>query len=125
MNLNGGHTFNFFPVPTDIHFGPGILKTLPARVQSYGARKAFVVTDPGLRAAGILDEVVSLLQANGVQVDICDRVKPDSGSRLIDATTAELKQSGAGVVIGIARHGKGCRGSDNQSRFLPGLCRPA
>ena len=101
MNLNGGHTFNFFPVPTDIHFGPGILKTLPARVQSYGARKAFVVTDPGLRAAGILDEVVSLLQANGVQVDICDRVKPDSGSRLIDATTAELKQSGAGVVIGI------------------------
>jgi alcohol dehydrogenase len=101
MNLNPEQTFNFFPVPTDIHFGPGVLQALPARVNSFGAQKAFLVTDPGLRAAGILDKVVTLLQTSGIQVDVCDRVKPDSGSQLIDCTTAELKQSGAGVVIGI------------------------
>jgi alcohol dehydrogenase len=101
MNLNFEQTFNFFPLPTDIQFGPGVLQTLPARVQSFGAHKAFLVTDSGLRAAGILDKMVTLLQGNGIQVDVCDRVKADSGSQLIDSTTAELKQSGAGVVIGI------------------------
>jgi len=101
MNLNSEQTFNFFPVPTDIQFGPGVLQTLPARVKSFAAEKAFLVTDPGLRAAGILEKVVALLQTDGIQVEVCDRVKPDSGSELIDRTAAELKQSGAGVVIGI------------------------
>lgn len=101
MNLNSEQIFNFFPVATDIQFGPGVLQTLPARVRSLGASHAFLVSDSGLRATGMIDKVVALLQANGIQVDVCDRVKPDSGSELIDSTTAELKRSGAGVVIGI------------------------
>ena len=101
MNLNSEQTFSFFPVPTDIQFGPGVLGTLPGRVKSFEAQKVFLVTDPGLRAAGILEKVVALLQANDIKVDVCDRVKPDSGSQLIDSTAAELKRSGAGVVVGI------------------------
>jgi len=101
MNFNFEQAFNFFPVPTDIQFGPGVLQSLPSRVQALSARKAFLVTDSGLREAGILDTVVALLQGNGVEVEVCDRVKADSGSQLIDSTTAELKRSGAGVVIGI------------------------
>jgi alcohol dehydrogenase len=101
MNLNSEQTFNFFPIPTDIQFGHGVLQTLPSRVNSFGARKAFLVTDSGLRAAGILDKVVSLLKTNEIQIEVYDRVKPDSGSQLIDAAAAELKQSGAGVVIGM------------------------
>jgi alcohol dehydrogenase len=101
MRPNAGQTFNFFPVPTDVHFGPGIVQTLPARVQSFGAKKAFIVTDPGLRAAGILDRLVALLEAADIDADVCDRVKPDSGSKLIDGTTDQFKQSGAGVIIGI------------------------
>jgi alcohol dehydrogenase len=101
MNLNSEQTFNFFPVATDIQFGPGVLQTLPARVRSLGGSHAFLVSDSGLRATGIVDKIVALLQANGIQVDVCDRVKPDSGSVLIDSTTAELKRCGAGVVIGL------------------------
>ena len=101
MNFNLEQAFNFFPVPTDIQFGPGVLQSLPSRVQAIGVRKAFLVTDSGLREAGILDTVVALLQGNGIPVEVCDRVKADSGSQLIDSTTAELKQSDAGIVIGI------------------------
>ncbi len=101
MNMNAGQTFNFFPIPTDIHFGAGILKTLPTHVKALGTQKAFLVTDPGLKAAGILDRVVSLLKENKIEVEVCDRVKPDSSSSLVDTTAQELKQSGAGVVIGI------------------------
>jgi alcohol dehydrogenase len=101
MNPIASQTFNFFPVPTDIHFGFGILQTLPARVKSLGGRRAFLVTDPGLRAAGILDQVVDLLQTHSIPVTVCDRVVPDSGSKLIDSTVAELKNAGSDVVIGV------------------------
>ena len=101
MRMNAGQTFNFFPIPTDIHFGPGLLKSLPAHVKALGTEKAFLVTDPGLRAAGILDRVTGLLAANAIGFEVCDRGKPDSSSTLLDSAAREVKQSGAGVVIGI------------------------
>jgi alcohol dehydrogenase len=101
MNVNVDRTFNFLPVPTDIHFGCGILRTLPERIKGLGGGKVFVVTDPGIRAAGILDEVTGILHRAGLEAAVCDSVKPDSGSALIDATTVELKNSGSSVVVGI------------------------
>ena len=101
MNMNASQSFNFLPIPTDIHFGCGIIRTLPERIKSLGAKKAFLVTDPGVCAAGIMDRVTAILRDASVDFAVCDRVKPDSGSRLIDETTMELKSSGADVVVGI------------------------
>ncbi len=101
MRVNAGQTFNFFPIPTDIHFGCGILKSLPDRIRALGASKAFLVTDPGLSAAGILAKVQHHLQAASIGFTVCDRVKPDSGSTLIDETAGELKRSGCDAVVGI------------------------
>src|SRR4051795_9946610 len=101
MTVNFGGSFNFFPVPTDIHFGFGMLRALPARVKALGGKHVFLVTDPGLRAAGILDQVLSILQAESFAVTVCDQVKPDSGSDLIDRTTQDLKASCADTVVGI------------------------
>lgn len=101
MNCDGERTFNFFPVPTDIHFGFGVRHTLPERVKSLGADHTFLITDPGIRAAGVLDEIEGILKSAGIGVTICDRVKADSSSSLIDSTVKELKSAGATVVIGI------------------------
>lgn len=101
MNMNASQSFNFLPIPTDIHFGCGMILTLPERIKSLGAKKAFLVTDPGVCAAGIMDRVSAILREASVDFTVCDRVKPDSGSRLIDETAAELKSSGADVVVGI------------------------
>lgn len=101
MNRDGEQTFNFFPLPTDIHFGFGIRHTLPERVKSLGADRAFLVTDPGIRAAGILDEIEAILKGAGIAVTVCDRVKADSSSSLIDATAGELKSAASNLVIGI------------------------
>jgi alcohol dehydrogenase len=101
MNMNASQSFNFLPIPTDIHFGCGMIRTLPERIKSLGAKKAFLVTDPGVCAAGIMDRVTVILRDASVDFAVCDRVKPDSGSRLIDETTVELKSSGADVVVGI------------------------
>ncbi len=101
MTPNVSQTFNFFPVPTDVHFGCGVVKTLPERIKGFGSNRAFVVTDPGIKAAGLLAMLEQLLHDAGVACTVFDRVKADSGSRLIDECTVALKSSGAGVVVGI------------------------
>ncbi len=101
MQVNVAQRFNFLPVPTDIHFGCGILATLPERIKALGASKAFLVTDSGLKKAGILTAVESHLSGAAIGYAVCDRVKPDSGSTLIDDTTASFRQSGCDVVVGI------------------------
>ena len=101
MRVNTGQTFNFLPIPTDIHFGCGTVKTLPDRIHALGASKAYLVTDPGVEEAGILAQAGRILQAASIEYVVCNRVKPDSGSALIDETAAELKKSGCDVVVGI------------------------
>jgi len=101
MRIDSAQAFNFLPVPTDIHFGYGMLRSLPRQVRTVGGGSVFVVTDPGVRAAGIVDRLVTLLDDESVHFTIYDAVTPDSGSTLIADAVAELKSSGAGVVVGI------------------------
>jgi len=93
--------FNFFPVPTDIHFGFGVVRSLAERVHSFGCNRVFLVTDAGIRSAGILDPVLALFSAAGIGCDVYDEVKPDSGSDLIVEATRRLMRSQAGVIVGI------------------------
>lgn len=101
MDVNVSQSFNFFPVPTDIHFGFGMLRTLPERIRALGGARPLLVTDPGVRAAGVLDEVTRVLEQAAIDFTVCDRVKPDSGSALIDQTVAEAKSAASDLVIGL------------------------
>jgi len=101
MDVSTSQNFNFFPVPTDIHFGCGMLRSLPERLGALGARRPMLITDPGVRAAGVLDQVTRVLKDAAVDFAVCDKVKPDSGSALIDETVAEAKTAGADSIVGI------------------------
>src|SRR4030095_4990794 len=98
---NANQCFNFFPVPTDIHFGFGVVSLLTQRVRSFGTARVFVITDPGIRSAGILDTVLTLLSAGGIDFEVYGGVKADSGSELIAEATQQLLRSGAEVVVAI------------------------
>ena len=45
-----------YKLPTDITFGPGSINAIPEKVKEVGASHAFVVTDKGVKAAGILEK---------------------------------------------------------------------
>ena len=79
IRCNPEQTFNFYPVPTDIHFGYGLLAKLPERIHALPAQRVFVITDPGIRAAGMLQTVLNLLATAGISCDVYDAVKQDSG----------------------------------------------
>jgi alcohol dehydrogenase class IV len=101
IRCNPEQTFNFYPVPTDIHFGYGTLAKLAERIHSLPAQRVFVITDPGIRAAGILQSVLDLLRAAGIGCEVYDEVKPDSGSTLIADAAAQARRWKAEAVIGI------------------------
>src|SRR5262249_51518856 len=101
IDWTASQSFHFPPIPTDVYFGWGLLEALPERVRALGAKRVFLVTDPGIRKTGLVDRAVGLLSAGGIPSDIYDRVTPDSGSRLISDAAAQLRESGAGAVIGL------------------------
>jgi alcohol dehydrogenase class IV len=98
---NPEQTFNFLPIPTDIHFGYGVLAKLPECVLSLGARRVFLITDPGIRAAGILQTVLNLLAGAQIGCEVYEEVKQDSGTKLIAEAAERLRSSKADVVIGL------------------------
>jgi alcohol dehydrogenase len=101
MSFDLERSFNFFPVPTDIHFGYGVLSKLPDMVKAQGGSRALVVTDAGVRRTGVVDQAAGLLTAAGIGVSIYDAVQADSGSTLIAEATRQLHESRSDVVVGV------------------------
>lgn len=101
MTFDAGQSFNFLPLPTDVHFGCGQVHTLADRLKPLGARHVFVITDPGVRAAGLADRVTRPLVQAGLAFTLYDRVTADSGSDLIVDARDSLKAAGADTVVGV------------------------
>jgi alcohol dehydrogenase class IV len=101
MTVDTEQVFNFLPIPTDVHFGFGSIRSLPERVRDLGTHAILVVTDPGVRAVGILDRVTTELAHAGRPLVVYDKVTADSGSALIAEGVAQLQEHGADLVVGV------------------------
>ncbi|MFK0108963.1 iron-containing alcohol dehydrogenase family protein [Streptomyces sp. NPDC091217] len=84
-----------------IEFGPGRLAHLPDLVSSLGMSRAFVVTDRGLRAAGIVGQVVKVLDAAGVEHDVYDGVGANPSTGNVDEGAARAREFGPAVVVAL------------------------
>lgn len=101
MTCDPTQVFNFLPLPTDIHFGFGVVSTLGERARALGGQRVMVVTDPGIRQAGILERIEHGLTTAGHAVAVYDGVTADSGSSLITDATTLAREHAADVVVGV------------------------
>ena len=101
MSFDLDRPFNFFPIPTDLHFGPGVLAKLPEQVKLLGGTRALLVSDEGVRSTGVIDRARELLSAASLEVSIYEGVQADSGSELIAEATRQLTETGSDIVVGI------------------------
>ena len=101
MPVNAEMTFNFFPITTDIHCGFGALMDLPKHVKTYNGSKAVLVTDPGLRQAGMANRVERVLKDAGIPFVTYDKVPENSSTGAMLAVVQMIKESGADVLIGL------------------------
>ena len=90
-------------------FGAGIVADLPQVVASLSGQSAFVVTDPGVVAAGVAGRVADLLAAAGVRVQVYDGVEPNPDTASIKRGSEALRtfavdlavDPGRTVVVGL------------------------
>lgn len=87
--------------PGAVEFGDGALKTLPAAVQALGKTRAFIVTDPGIRACGILGQVRELLDAAHISHEVFAEVEPNPSLATIDRATIMARRFGNAVVVAV------------------------
>ncbi len=87
--------------PTQIHFGQGIINTLPSIISELGGSKPLVVMDPGLVRANQDKPVTKPLTAAGIDFILYDRVDPEPGLKLADQAAELAKQNNCDCVIGV------------------------
>ncbi|MCI7301173.1 MAG: iron-containing alcohol dehydrogenase [Clostridiales Family XIII bacterium] len=93
------HTFAFNH-RTRICFGPGICSETGKEVGSYGTR-ALIVTDRGVRNAGIVDKIQISLRQAGVEYAVYDKILPNPRDTSCDEAAELGKDFGADVILGI------------------------
>ena len=84
-----------------VDFEVGAVARLPEECAYLGATRAFVVTDQGLRAAGVVDRVEEILAKAGIAFQVRENPAQEPPISLINATADEMATSGADLVIGL------------------------
>lgn len=64
-----------FELPTKIKYDIGIMADLKEELHNINAKKVFIVTDPGIKEAGILDRPLTILENENIQYQVYSEVE--------------------------------------------------
>ena len=87
--------------PGQIHFGFGAVDRIAEEVKVYCGSHVFIIADPGVVAAGLVDPITVPLNAANLPFEIYDQVVPNPGTDSVDAAVEAFRASGADFIIGI------------------------
>ncbi len=90
-----------FALRVETVFGEGCIAELGQRAKAAGYKHAFVVTDPGIRAAGILDSILSSLDEAEIAHTVYDNVTPNPTIPEVDGGVTAMKDAGGDFVVGV------------------------
>lgn len=90
-----------FALPTEIRFGEGIVSETAKIVKSLGDKKPLIVTDKGLIAAGLVDQVTAVLKAGKVEYTIFDEIEPNPRDTTVHNAYEQAKRDGNDSLIAI------------------------
>lgn len=101
-SVPGMSAFEFRTVP-HIVFGEGTSRQLAEKAAPVlkSARRLFVVTDKGVRAAGLIDPTLAALEAAGFTLETYDDVVADPPEAMVLDASARAKAFGAEAVLGF------------------------
>lgn len=82
-------------------FGAGALELAGRYAQNLGARQVLVVSDPGVRAAGWLDQVAASLEGVGLPWTCFDGVSPNPRAEEVAEGARFYAACGADVILAL------------------------
>jgi alcohol dehydrogenase len=90
-----------FQLPTRIVFGPGKLSELGAVAANLGSKRALVVSDPGIVAAGHAPRGIAFLESAGLNVALFNGVGENPTTAHVDAGLAIAKEFRPDLIVGL------------------------
>ena len=90
-----------FYMPTRVLFGRGIAGQIAGHVEALGADAVLLVTDPGVRAAGLITPVEAALAAAGIAATIFDRVQPNPRDTDCLAGAELIRSGGQRLLVAV------------------------
>jgi alcohol dehydrogenase class IV len=95
------NAFTLTPGSVNIRFGAGSVAQLPEVVAGLNKKKVFIVTDPGVAAAGVLAKVEAILKSAGIETASYTEIKPNPTTTLIDAAAKHGIEFGAECIVAL------------------------
>jgi alcohol dehydrogenase len=86
---------------TRIVFGPGRIESLGALAGELGARRALLVSDPGIVAAGHVERGLDSLRAAGIETHLFDGVHENPTTEHVEAGVAVARRHDPELIIGL------------------------
>ncbi|WP_157273067.1 iron-containing alcohol dehydrogenase [Neobacillus bataviensis] len=92
--------FKYF-MPTQVECGAGISEKTGEIVKDLGVARLLIITDKGVRAAGLLDGIEKSLTAVNLDYEIFDEVEPNPSAETIHKGVDYLKEHKCEAVIAV------------------------
>ena len=93
--------FTSFNTVRRIVSGCGCLESLGDEINRIPGKKALVITDPGIKAAGLLDVMAKALERCNIPYLFFTEVEPEPSIEVVTASLAAAKAFGPDVIIGF------------------------
>lgn len=90
-----------FQAPSNILFEAGASRKIAERVADFGASHVLLVTDKGVRNAGLTREAEAALTNAGLSLTVFEDVVADPPSHVIESAAALCREKGVDIVVSI------------------------
>ncbi|AEJ42744.1 iron-containing alcohol dehydrogenase family protein [Alicyclobacillus acidocaldarius] len=88
-------------IPTRVRFGEGVTRELPDVLREMSASRVIVVTDPGLKEAGVARQVEALAREACDDVRVYADVEPDPSVDTVHQIASFCREGGADVLVAV------------------------
>ena len=95
------YTLRTYQSPTRLVQRLGAISELGNEASLLGMRRPLLVTDAGVKAAGLLDTALEALRRSDVEPVVFDKVRANPGVELVDAGAAEYRAQGCDGLVAI------------------------
>jgi len=95
------YTLRTYQSPTRLVQRLGAIQELGREASQLGMRRPLLVTDAGVKAAGLLDTALGALRSSDVEPVVFDKVRANPGVELVDAGAREYKTQGCDGLVAI------------------------
>ena len=102
--------FYSYHMPTKVVHGFNAINQVGKEAKSLGIRKALLVTDAGVRGAGLINAGLKSLESAGISTVVFDGVEEDPGTKTVAKGIDLLKSEGCNGVVVVGGGSPVCAG---------------